>query len=367
MLGSMGTTNAFGQEIKALCFTREQDELLALGYPHLARLVDGHADDKKPEASARKAATQYKALMGRQGTWPREVAHRFVRLARTKWFQDWQGRAPTAADLEAPIAGGPVSEAEARTILAFAVNKEGCVHAPRMTSSCFLLEQMVGTETVVDAILEAMEALPAARFRKESSPDRQLGGYVWDVGFMLLRLPAARRAHHRARLEALWEAHHAGSKAFEVMKPLDRVLHGAAAFAAWTGPYNYLDWHVFVDDPTHLRDVIAQKDTVYAELDVRFVYLAGPEVLGLLGKHRPRSESVGAWLDDLGMIKHPHTVSLFMEYVGKSSAKTKPIDWLRARADFTGPIVEELAKKKGAEGEKAKAVLTAMAASAKKK
>jgi hypothetical protein len=357
----MATTNAFGQEIKQLCFTPEQDELLALGYPHLARIVDGHADDAKPEANARKAATKGPALFARQGVWPREVAHRFVRLARTDWFQDWQQRAPTAAELAVPIAGGPVSEDEARAILAFAVKQEGCIHPPRMTSVTFLLEQMVGTEVVVDAILDAMEKLPEARFRTEKSPDRQLGGYVWSVGFMLLRLPAARRAHHRARLEALWDAHHAGSKAFEVMVPLDRVLHGAAAFSAWSGACGYLDWYVFVDDVDRLREVIARKDTVYAGLDVRFVYLAGPEILGMLGKHRPASAQVGAWLDDIGMIQHPSTVSLFMEYVGKTSAKTKPIDWLRAHADFAGPIVEELAKRKGAEAEKARAVLTAMA------
>ena len=45
--------NEFGRPIRPLCFTPEQDRLLALGYPHLIQLVDGHPDAKKAEKHAR--------------------------------------------------------------------------------------------------------------------------------------------------------------------------------------------------------------------------------------------------------------------------------------------------------------------------
>ncbi len=353
--------NTFGQEVRPLCFTRADDELLALGYPHLRQLVDRHPDDgKKADAKARLVATNPKQLLKYRVQWPRGVAERFVRLAPNRWFQDWQARTPTPGELAASAPGGAVSEDEARAILAHAVPFHGCSHTGRVAAVDFLLEQMVGAEAVVDAIVGALERLPTARFRAENTPDRQLGGHVLNVGHMLSRLTPDRRAHHRARLEALWDAHHARSKAFEVMMALDRVLHGAKAFAGWTG-YDYLEWHVHVlDDVQHLREVIADKATIYGALDVRFVYLAGPEVLALTKKHRPAAWEVPFSLHDLGMIRHPDVVTFFLEHVGKASAKDAPIQWLRAHRELARPIVERAARGAGAAGEKAKMVLAAM-------
>lgn len=355
----MNRLNAFGQTIKPLCFAPEQDELLALGYPHLARLVDAPLGAKKSDADAIKAATHFNALARYRGVWPREVANRFVRLAKTPWFQDWTSRAPSAADLPRSIDGGLLAEDEARSILQFSAVQEGSVHAPRITALNFLLEAMVGTEVVVDAILCALESIPD-RFRKSPLPDRQLGGQILDVGFMLLRLAPERRAHHRARLEALWDAHHAGSVAWEVITPLHRVLHGDKAFSGPISPYDYLDWHIYVEDVPHLHEIIARKSAIYTGLDVRFVYLAGPEVLGLLGKHRPQSAGVMGWLEDIGMIRHEAVVTLMMEYIGKPSAKTKPLDWLREHASFAAPLLEGMAKRQGTSAQKANAVLKAL-------
>ncbi len=353
--------NAFGQEIKPLCFTRAEDELLALGYPHLRRLVNGHPDDgKKADAKARTAATNHKQLLTYRVEWPRGVAERFVRLSPNDWFQDWQAREPAPPELGVAAPAGTVSEDEARAILAHAVPFHGCNHGLRVRAVDFLLEQMVGTEVAVDAILSVLEQLPAARFCAEDTPDRQLAGHVLNVGHMLLRLTPSRREHHRARLEALWDTHHQGSKAWEVMMALDRVLHGAKAFVGWTG-YDYLEWHLHVlDDAQHLRDVIADKATVYGALDVRFVYLAGPEVLVLTRKHRPAAAEVPMSLTDIGMINHPNAVAFFLEYVGRSSAKDLPVQWLRTHQELARPIVERAAKGSGAASEKAKIVLAAM-------
>lgn len=353
--------NAFGHEIKPLCFTPEDDELLALGYPHLARIVEDHKDDAKAGANARKAASTPRGIAKYRLEWPRKVAEEFVRLSTTDWFRDWKMDRPSAEELAVKVAAGPVAEDEARAILAFAVPHHGCSHTGRVEAVDFILEQLVGTEVVVDALVGALERLPKKRFRKEEhGPDRQLAGHVLNVGFMLLRLTEARRAHHRARLEALWEAHHDGSKAWEVMTALDRVLHGAKAFGPRTGHYDYLDWHVFVDDVAHLHDSIAHPETIYADLDVRFVYLAGPEVLGMIGKRRPHAENVIHWLEDIGKIKHPLVTTLFLEYVGKPRAKDAPLRWFKAHAADLRAELEAMAKKTGANAEKAKGLLAAI-------
>ncbi len=67
-------------------------------------------------------------------------------------------------------------------------------------------------------------------------------------------------------------------------------------------------------------------DAPTVPLDVRFVYLLGPEVISMIGKRRPLNEAVPTMFEDLGMIRHPSVVSLFLEYIGKPMAKTLPIE-----------------------------------------
>jgi hypothetical protein len=210
---------------------------------------------------------------------------------------------------------------------------------------------------VADAIVSALEALPEARFRVEAGgPDRQLAGHVFDLGFVLRRVTPARRAELRARLEAIWSRHHDGSQAWEVMTALDAVLHGAAALRRSKPTYVYLDTYAHVhDDPELVRAVVADKETVYADLDVQFVYIAGREALGLLGKHRPRAEEVPRFLEDIGKVESPIVASLMLDYVGKKSAKDAPMKWFRAHEAFARPILE------AARGETAKMVLASLA------
>ncbi|MCA9605048.1 MAG: DUF4132 domain-containing protein [Myxococcales bacterium] len=70
--------NEFGRPIRPICFTPEQDRLLALGYPHLIRLVDGHPDAKKAEKHATKAVF---SNGGYHVDYPREVACRISQAA----------------------------------------------------------------------------------------------------------------------------------------------------------------------------------------------------------------------------------------------------------------------------------------------
>lgn len=347
--------NSFGQPVKPLCFRREDDELLALGYPHLRQLIDGHKGDQKPAAAALMAANQPALIPKRYRIgWPREVAQRFVRAARSKAFQDWTNSEPTpAAFFET---GGAVSAPEARELLAACMEVPGCTFQRKHEDLYYLLEAMVGTEVVVDAILGALEAFRPGKWTKEAGgPDRKTAGAIVVLGFLVLRLTPAAREKALARLKAISAAARSAvgkgpEENWELTGALGMVLDGSkASKCQGTGPYDYLDWHLFADDDLDkLRQVIAAKASVYAALDVRFVYLAGPEVLRTLGKHRPLKDQVLGFLEDVGMVRDEAVLDLVLEYVGKPSAKGVPLAWLRSHADFVRPLLAtrktELAK-----------------------
>jgi hypothetical protein len=356
----MSDRDACGQEIKTLCFTREHDELLARGYPHVAILEEtGTPAKKAAKLAATLAGAPQKITANHRVRFPAEVAPHFVRGAHAREFHDWTRNQaiPDAAFAE----GGKVGEDEARALIAKSVEIPGCSFNVHNESMFFLLEQLVGTEVVVDATLGALEALPEKRWtHEESGPDRKTGGAAFLLGFLFLRLRSEVRKKHEARYRALLARVHAlcdkaNSKSFELVSGAEKVLLGFQASAlASPGPYVYLGRYVFAtDDLERLRALVANKDTIYeyGNLDVRFVYLLGADVLTTIGKHRPMKEAVRATFEDLGMIRHEALVPLFLEYVGKPMAKELPLQWFRAHAEFAKPILE---KSKDA---KAKAIL----------
>jgi len=338
-------TNPFGQSVRSLCFTREDDELLALGYPHLLRLVDDHKDDKNAAKVALKAANDAKTILkSYRIDWPRKTAERFVRAARTPEFQNWLGEmVPSSAFAE----DGPVSLDEAHALVLGTLKVPGCTFLLRHRSLYFLLEAMVGTEAVIDAMLDGLDALPDHRWTKESGPDRKTGYAAALLGFFLLRVTEASRVKRKARLQATFDRAKslvaaAGSESWEVTGGVGMVLEGShARVCMHPGPYTYLDWYIHaVDDVEKLRALIAKKDTIYTALDVRFVYLVGPEILGTLGKHKPRSAEVLTFLEDIGKIRHELVIDRMLEWIGKPAAKDAPLNWFRAHADFVRPHLE---------------------------
>jgi hypothetical protein len=215
-----------------------------------------------------------------------------------------------------------------------------------------LLEALVGTETVVDAILDGLEALPPKRITHElfNGRDRKTGGAAFLVGFMLFRLAPAAREPREKRLALLRDrarALCAKSKSRSdgmIIEALERVTSGWAAFTS-TGDYAYASYYAFAtDDLDRLRALLADKETIYdyGLLDVRFVYLLGPEIIDSIGKRRPKKDFLAGMFEDLGMIKHPAVANLLLEYVGKPMAKDLPITWFRAHADWARPILKSM-------------------------
>ena len=348
-------TNAFGQAIRPLCFTRADDERLALGYPHMIELTDEPLDVKKAQKIAAKTAHDATVNIRR---FPRAAAPHFVRGARAKEFQDWMQKAkpPDSAFAD----GSPVSKDEARELVGRALAVTGCVFLANQRTFFYVLEQLAGTETVADAILDGLEALPEKRITHEiGGPDRKTGGAAFLLGFLLLRVPPKSRATRTKRLRAFLDRAHVLCKKakktnWELVSELERVLDGWSAPSLTSGGYVYSSRYAFAtDDLDRLRALLADKETIYdyGALDVRYVYLLGPEIIGAIGKRRPAKAGVPAMFEDLGMIKHPSIATLFLEYVGKPMAKDLPLKWFRAHAEWARPVLASM------KNEKAKAIL----------
>jgi len=208
--------------------------------------------------------------------------------------------------------------------------------------------------------MDCFEALPEKRITHESSgPDRKTGGAAFLLGFMLLRLTPKSRTARTKRLRAFLDhAHALCAKAkntnWELVTRLECVLDGWSAPSLSAGGYVYSSRYVFAtDDLDRLRALLANKDTIidYGVLDVRFVYLLGPEIIASIGKRRPLKAVLGAMFDELGMIKHPLVASLFLDYVGKPMAKDRPLVWFRDHADWARPVLQSM------KNDKAKAIL----------
>jgi len=293
---------------------------------------------------------------------PRAAAAHFVRGARSKEFQDWTRSSPPPDSAFAD--GSPVSKDEAHDLVRVTMDVPGCSFNGNHRALFYVLEALVGTEAVVDAILDALEALPDKRITHEiGGPDRKTGGPAYLLGFMLRRLSPASRTTREKRLRALLDHAHAlcakaSSTNWELIPVIESVLDGWSAPSLTTpGGYVYASRYVFAtDDLERLRALLASKDTIldYGVLDVHFVYLLGPEIIESLGKRRPLKVALSAMFEDLGKIRHPAVVALFLEYVGKPMAKDWPLQWFRAHEKYARPLLESM------RGEKAKAVLGAM-------
>jgi hypothetical protein len=350
--------NAFGQPVRALCFRQEDDEALARGYPHLIELTDEPLDAKKAQKLAAKAAHDDRlATTKLRVRFPRAASSHFVRGARAKEFQSWTrtgGPAPESAFAD----GSAVSPDEAHELVALSVKVAGCSSNPNHRAFYYVLEALVGTEIVAAAILDALEAMPDKRLTHEpGGPDRKTAFAVCALGMMLVRVPAGARAAQTKRLRALLgRAHAASNKAkstgWEIVGALERVLDGwGAPSLAQADGYKYASEYVFAtNDLDRLRTALADPEMIldYGLLDVRFVYLLGPDIVASLGKRRPLKQVVSTMFEDLGMIRHPLVATLFLEYVGKPMAKDMPLQWFRAHSDWARPILDAMRKPQAA-------------------
>jgi hypothetical protein len=174
-------------------FSKEQDVLFALGWPHLRWLVDGHPDDATPTDDELMKVCQDGGVYGL--VWPRGMANRFVRgfaassddatNSSPKWALPALGDATDVRAEEGPrlVQGlfGPERY------------NDGFVE-----HFVFLLEAMHGTDAVLDWILSAFEGMKTPPPR-----DEEACALATSAGLLLLRVPTAASRAAKARLGKL--------------------------------------------------------------------------------------------------------------------------------------------------------------------
>jgi len=343
--------NRFGQSVERVCFEESDDELLAQGYPHLARLVDGHSHDKKAPKWAKKAiesrTSRYRI------DWPRKVAAGICHAARLPKF-----KIDGVALSEVP----PTPE-EARAAIEAALVPRN-LQRPGGVSLPYILEAFVGTEVVVEAMVGAIEARSIKHLSKDHR-DRRGTAIVQQLGFLLLRVEPGPRDAWKSRIAAVLEAVDAQlatmarSVRSDFITELDRIVRGA--FRPSTPPtYTYLYPYAHAVDPVLIRELLTDKETLAAAISVRFIYVAGPDVLDDLAI-APMADHLAAFAEDIGIFRHEAVARYLLDLVGKRSAKKHPMAWFEAHADFARPVLERLASGQGPRSERARMVLSTIA------
>ena len=341
-----------------LCFTKDEDDLLARGWPRMARFVEGDPREKNPK----KAALAWIASIDPKtffSEWPRRVAWRVLRTGPITQI----GTAETIAMLE--IDGEP-SKDEVRaklvdTLMTFSQH----TYEFKICDYAYLVEATLGTDEMLTAMAEGFEKARAPlNEKREGTPMEayNLMAFAGTVGFMLLR--SRDRAKHVARFEAQ-------QKRFEDLAKknddwqwcagmLDLSLHGAAAVRRRIASGWHLDlgWVEYAHDDADLVLECVAKETK-GDISVRLVAIAGVAAMRGLAKRKFVAATIPSAIRDFGMVRAPETVDFVLSMLGKSSAKDAPAKWLAAHADFAKPIVERSAKAGNASAKAALSVLKA--------
>jgi hypothetical protein len=332
----------------SLCFTPEQDELLSKGWPRFARFVDGHPHDK---SAARHALAWLGASKGLKYDveWPREVAHRALRLGPL--FKMKTGTVPqtklTREDIATAEKAGPPSIDEVRAKIVGHVASEpgSSAMSDKARAWFFLAEALIGTDVTLEAIADGLATIQSPKPRDEHAPPRATDG-ASVVGFLLLR--AKNRKAHVARFKEELKRFRALEKKNELWDGcaahLDCSLNGAAGVKRWLAGRMYTSFAEYAhDDPDYVLETVASAPE--APMTVRLVAIAGTAAMKDITKRRWMAAELPSVIRDFGMIRAPETVELVLSLVGKSTAKDAPIRWLEEHADYARPIVERAAKR----------------------
>ena len=316
----------------ALCFTREQEEQVERGWPHLRFLDDAHPDDAAFEASLRRvveAADPHYHLV-----WPTRVARAFVRMVGSKKrVTDSSAKLP-----KDPSLADVVSVADARAIvehlLSPSMNYEFVVH-----DTLYLLEAMVGADTVAELLVGAYERMPAKVWKSSNPHDERYATRA--LGYILLRCSPKIRQKLRARINELL-----GSDVGQCENSdwLRLIVGGKQAALTHhfskTRPLR-LDVADFVDDdPDYVLACALEKVNPY-DIDLRYVALAGPHALEalLMSVRRMPKHALAQIVEGAAPFASEFVVGLYLLLWDKKPLKDRILAWCREHREFAAPIL----------------------------
>jgi hypothetical protein len=333
-------------------WTPDDDVRFALGFPHVREVWDVPADDRSARSTAR-------ALLERPDAaprvrWPRDTATSLVRA----WGMSaiWESSIATRVlrkQVETQLQRlDPVAPDEAAELVGARVERDLPGLSERaIQNHVLLLEALVGTEPIVEAIVSRLEAADIDLLLTEWSLPPVV---TWQLGYLLLRLPPERAAAFRRRLRACLDAaldHRPWlrRRGFAgVGSSHARSLHGVLDGAAGAEDTDRaLKWygHV-VDDPLLVRMRVHLNRLSYTP-DARLVFLGGAEVLDRYVKdwRKLGGEDELRWfVEQHAPIRAPQSVRALLELAGDSPARDHAVAALTARREHVAPLVAEAAK-----------------------
>lgn len=299
-------------------FTSAEDELLARGWPRCIDLVDGHPDARRPATSA---AAYFSSKRWYGAEWPREVAYQVLHGSSSR-----------------------VSKNEAVTLLAGALGGQSdlSTRAQHIADLIYIVERIAGTNETLETIASAFEAANTKRV-----PSPAFVAAPSTLAFLMLRASVAVRAQVRTRLEAQADRiERAGWEA--CTRNFGLSLRGAAAVKdlVWRKRAPDLELLDHAHDDAEFVRLLAARHPL-GRMSVRAVQIGGlATMVGLSARclHAFPARAFPILMRDFGMVRAPETVDLALSLVGRTHVKDAPIRWLVTHADYTRPIVEDLAR-----------------------
>ncbi len=337
------------------CHTPEQTELYERGYPYMTILVDGHKDDKKPALAATKVFSEY---YGRyHAYWPKLVAHAFARASGVGGDGEWD----TDEVKKAASSTALVSADEARALARSQLTRVSSASLYEVFHALFTLEAIAGTDVILEALVDGLEALPKKRW-KASDDDETPALVAYATGFMLLRSMKAQA--FKKRLEALYEETVKATSAVgeeTIRGGLDLALHGTDGAKRTLGSSHWQYWYYYlmVDDAAvHLTRLANNAKSDWVP-EARIVYLAGPEMFPVYTTQKAlrQGKRLPHILGDFGMFADDHVLSLMVDMIGVKGAGDAPAEYFKTNGKYVRKKLEALAKGSGAAAVKAKAAL----------
>ena len=311
------------------CWTAEDDALFALGWPHLRLVAPGHADDKKPEKNLIRSID--KSLEGHYFVcWPQQVALRYVRAFGSRGKGAWTTRNKSLAKAAAAEAK-PVTEKQARKMLAVRVRGGGPVGSWYVEHFVLLLEAQVGAEVVLDALVEALECKVGAKSEVEH--------LQFTLGFLLLRVAPELAKKQRARLQAVLDGTNSSDKKYDGL----RCSLGGAKAARSMG-MNPSFYHHAADDPQVVRDAVKAGKWLPS---ARHVFIGGESVIETIApfwKRQKGAELQRKLAAHLAPVRSTFAVRVLADMAGKSSAKKQIPQICSPYLEYMREELESLAK-----------------------
>jgi hypothetical protein len=330
--------NASGARHLRAGFARdaEHDLRFALGWPHVRFLVDAHPDDQIADP-AKDAETVIQKVYGIDV--PARVARRRVRVLTVDHIApDGRGGWLPEAVGVALARDEPVTEAEARAIIASQMQKP--LMGAGQHEMLLLLEAMVGSDVVADALVGALEAVPASDLLLRHQ-DRNI--WTHHLGLILLRASSASAATLRARLEKVLDAANSAGPANKAApsRTLDVVLHGAegARRSALLDPWHMLNVH---DAPDLVATQVETQKLEPATFVpyVRLAFLGGDRVLDVYATRWQKlksAEDQRAFFVGLSAIAKGKALTILHEMAASSKVKKEVAAWFAANPDVPRP------------------------------